>query len=329
VTTSIGVRAAHDILLFACRVFACLGIAGVLLWCAGRALFDLSGPQPGDAAGLHLYVDVALAWAVGAAVTALVGSAARPGRGKAEALTWAVCSDLGMLLAVLWPLQALIITVLFAVRAGGRARWQRVGAALAGAALLVAGATWGLACHLAEQPWAPRDPADRALVGTWTGIDGRVLELQPDGRYRTNFIGEDPNRIWETRPPVYLSGRWTRTGTSGQEQSIVLNGSTTMEVFGASSPSMLCEPEESRPPHAPAGRPRPQAASALRRRAQPTAGTMAALAAAKRTASPAQPTVPWPMTAVVMSTGPSIIAAEKPVLKTPWYSPCAPSSARS
>ncbi|MFD9126160.1 hypothetical protein [Kitasatospora sp. NPDC059571] len=152
-----------------------------------------------------------------------------------------------MLLAVLWPLQALAAALLFAVPARGRPRWQRGGAVLAGAAVLVAGTAWGLACHLAEQPWAPRDPADRALVGTWTGIGGRVLELQPDGRYRTNFIGEDPNRIWETRPPVYLSGRWTLTGASGQAQGIVLNGSETMAVYGASSPSMLCEPEEQDP----------------------------------------------------------------------------------
>jgi hypothetical protein len=224
-------------------VFACLGIAGILMWCALRALFFLNGPQPADAAAFGLYVDVALAWAVGAAVTALVGSTTGPGPGRSNSPAWAAWCDLGMLLAFLWPLQAAVVALLL----HGRARWQRGGAALAGAALLVAGATWGLACYRAARPWAPRDPSDRALVGTWTGIDGRVLELLPDGRYRTNFVGEDPYRIWETRPPVYLSGQWTRTGASGGGQSIVLNGSETMDVYGASSPSMLCEPEEQDP----------------------------------------------------------------------------------
>ncbi|MEU9046212.1 MULTISPECIES: hypothetical protein [unclassified Kitasatospora] len=246
---SIWVRTALGMLLFACRAFACLGIVGVLLWCAVRALFDWSGPQPADAAGFDLYVDVALAWAVGMAVAGLVGPTVRPGRGKANSLVWLVWCDLGMLLAFLWPLQALIVAFRFAVTARGRARWQRGGAVLAGSALLATGATWGLACYQAGQRWAPPDPSDQALVGTWSGAGGRVLELLPDGRYRTNFIGEAPYRISETRPPVYLSGHWTRTGTAGhgQEQSIVLNGSETMDVYGASSPSMLCEPEEQDP----------------------------------------------------------------------------------
>ncbi|MFD9126161.1 hypothetical protein, partial [Kitasatospora sp. NPDC059571] len=81
-TGSIGARTAFGASLFACRAFACLGIAGVLLWCAGRALFDLSGPQPGDAAGWDLYADVALAWSVVATVTGLVGSGAPPGRAE-------------------------------------------------------------------------------------------------------------------------------------------------------------------------------------------------------------------------------------------------------
>ncbi|MGA5822439.1 hypothetical protein ACPC54_31810 [Kitasatospora sp. NPDC094028] len=248
---SIWARAALGTLLFVCRAFACLGIVGVLLWCAVRALFDWNGPQPADAAGFDLYVDVALAWAVGMALTGLGGAAARQDRGKPASLAWLAWCDLGMLLAFLWPLQALAAAVVFAVKARGRAPWLRGGAALAGAALLAAGATWGFACYRADQRWAPSDPSDQALVGTWTGVGGRVLELQSDGRYRTNFIGEDPHRIWYTRPPVYLSGHWTRTGASehGQGQSIVLNGTETMDVYGASSPSMLCEPEEQDPCH--------------------------------------------------------------------------------
>lgn len=228
---------------------ACSGIAGVLLWCAVQTLFDWSGPQPADAAGFDLYVDVALAWAVGIAVTGLVGSAARLGGGKGNSLAWLAWCDLGMLLAFLWPVQALAVAFLFSVQARGRARWQRGGVALAGAGLLAAGVAWGVNCYLATLRWAPRDPSDQALVGTWTGVGGRVLELQSDGQYRTNFVGEDPNRIWDRRPPVYLSGHWTRIETSGQSwgQSIVLNGVETMDVYGASSPSMLCEPEEQDP----------------------------------------------------------------------------------
>ncbi|MFF0292285.1 hypothetical protein ACFYST_03115 [Kitasatospora sp. NPDC004614] len=239
-------RTVRGILLFAFGAFACLGIAGVLLWGAAEALFDRSGPQPADAAGFGLYVDIAMAWAVGTAVTGLVGATNRSVRGSGNSLAWLAWCDLAMLLAFLWPLQALIVAVLFAVKARERAQWQRAAAALAGATLLATGASWGFACYQAEQRWTPSNPSDQALVGTWTGIGGRVLELQPDGQYRTNFIGEDPARVWETRPPVYLSGHWTRTGTSGhgQGQSIVLNDSETMDVYGGSSPSMLCEPQE-------------------------------------------------------------------------------------
>ncbi|MFJ5921510.1 hypothetical protein ACIQF6_02760 [Kitasatospora sp. NPDC092948] len=244
-TKSVLARSARGTALFGCGVLACLGIVVVLGWGLLR-LVDGSGPQPADAAGFDRYLDVTTAWAVGAALTGLVGAGLAPLRGGHSSLAWLARCDLAMLLAFLWPLQALLVALSFALKARERAQWQRVGAALAGAALLTTGVTWGLACYRAEQRWAPPAPSDRALVGTWTGVDGRVLELRPDGQYRTNFIGEDPNRIWSSRPPAYLSGHWTlkETSDNGRGQSIVLNDSTTMDVYGASSPSMLCEPVE-------------------------------------------------------------------------------------
>jgi len=238
-------RSVRGTLLFLGAVVACLGIVAVLGWTNLR-LVDVEGPQPADAAGFDRYLDVTLLWAVGAAVTGLVGAARAAGRRKRNSLAWLAWCDLAMLLAFLWPLQAPVLALRFARKARERARWQRVGAALAGSALLAAGAAWGFACYRADQRWAPPAPSDRALLGTWTGVDGRVLELRPDGEYRTNFIGEDPSRIWSARPAAYLSGHWTLRETSdhGRGQSIVLNGSTTMDVYGASSPSMLCEPVE-------------------------------------------------------------------------------------
>ncbi len=245
VNRSIGVRIARGAVWFVLSAIACLGIAAILLWSVLWRVIDWSVPQPADAR-YDLYLNLGLAWAVAMAVAGLVGSSAQTSREDGKPLTWLAGCVLGMLLAFVWPLQALVIALLFTAKARNWTQWQRGAAALTGVVVLAAGAMWGNDYYEDGRRWAPNNPSATALIGTWTGASGRVLELQPDGQFLTNFIGESPYQDQSSRPPVYLAGEWSLTETSvwGRGQAIVVNGGVTFDVYGGSSPTMLCQPED-------------------------------------------------------------------------------------
>ncbi|GAA2139864.1 hypothetical protein GCM10009760_22580 [Kitasatospora kazusensis] len=244
--TSTWGRAALGTLRFALVAFACLGILAVLLWSLSWQLFDFNGPDPLDTTAYDAYLDIGLAWAIGIGIAGIVGSFTLRPRGARSSLGWLACCDLGLALAVLWPVQAVALALLFAARAGKRSRWLRGSVALAGVAVLAVGGTWGFRGHEAEQPWDPDSPAATALVGTWTGPGGQLLELQPDGHYRTTTYPGDPAPATTPQPPSYLTGTWKLTALSNADtpRTVVLDGAAIgLDVYGALSPTTLCEPQ--------------------------------------------------------------------------------------
>ncbi|MFI8458119.1 hypothetical protein [Kitasatospora sp. NPDC085464] len=250
--TAAWARAGQRTARFLLTAFAGAGIALLLLGLGLAWLVDWSGPNPTDTGGFGHYLLVSALWAVGAGVAGLVGAQLRPSRGEGSDLAWLAWCDLGLVLALLWPLQVLAVAAVvgFAavtgVRAGGRARWLRGCGALAGACLSVAGAVWGVTGYEAEQPWTSGDPAGRAVVGTWSGPNGETLALAADGTFRATAATTATAARYSLTEPWYQGeGRWKLTDMVGPGRTLTLtfaSGTDDLVVYGALTPSTLCRP---------------------------------------------------------------------------------------
>ncbi|MFD8749557.1 hypothetical protein ACFV0O_01020 [Kitasatospora sp. NPDC059577] len=227
-------------LRFLLTAFAAVGVSvivlGALLW----ALLSWNGPDPTDTDGFGRYLQVAAVWAAGAGIVGLCGAQVRRDVGERSGTAWLAWCDLGMVLALLWPLQVVAVAVLFVVRTAGRARWLRGCAASAGVCLAAVGSAWGVTGYAAEQPWTSDGPADRAVVGTWNGPAGETLVLRADGGFRST-AGAGAGYDWSTG-----EGRWRLTDMLDPGATLTLDfaagGSDELVVYGALSPSTLCQP---------------------------------------------------------------------------------------
>ena len=151
--------------------------------------------DPADTGYYRLYLYASNWWAILAGISGLahVGVRRRDRRWARSVWILAVC-DLGMLLAVLWPLQLLFGGVVFAVRGRpwrGRPWWHGA-AALAGTGAAVAGTLWGYTGYEADQPWRGA-PSNLVFTGIWRSGDGGTLRLDRDGRFTTHEA--DPNGV--------------------------------------------------------------------------------------------------------------------------------------
>ncbi|WP_145911267.1 hypothetical protein [Kitasatospora viridis] len=121
--------------------------------------------------------------------------ALRHRRWRSEALLPVLLgADLALLLAILWPVEALLLAVGLALRAR-RAR-QRVGAIAVGALLLVAGGWWGLDAYARQHVRDPGPVVAGQLTGTWHEAGGPgALELRADGNFTLRHAtpGLDPS----------------------------------------------------------------------------------------------------------------------------------------
>ncbi|MER7582116.1 hypothetical protein [Kitasatospora sp. NPDC097691] len=250
--TTAWARAGRGAQRFLLTAFAVAGIAVVVAAVALSALVDWSGPNPTDTGDFGPYLRFSALWAVGAGVVGLVGAEVRRSRSEESGLAWLAWCDLGLLLALLWPLQALAIAAVATFgavagsRAGGRARWLRGCAAPAAVCLAVAGAAWGVTGYEAEQPWTSADPADRAVVGTWSGPNGETLTLAADGGFRVTAATTATEARDSLASPWYPGeGRWRLTDMVGPGQTLTLtfaSGTDNLVVYGALTPSTLCRP---------------------------------------------------------------------------------------
>ena len=238
IRSSIGLRVALT-------VFGVLGVLGVLAWVWFWAFFNLDGPDPLDTGGAALYLDIAEAWAVGS-VALGVCRAYVPrwvGVGGSPA-AWLVGGDLGLVTALLWPLQAFVGALLYTFTARHRSRPRRVVAALIGAAVLFGGGVWGVTAYAAEQPWQPAQAADASYLGVWKAPGGATLDIRPHGVFVASGFSTG---FW----PLQLDdaqGSWSLSQASGL-QNLTLTpdppdgdaeDDASLDIYGQFSPSTLC-----------------------------------------------------------------------------------------
>ncbi|MDH6109769.1 hypothetical protein P3T36_005430 [Kitasatospora sp. MAP12-15] len=234
----------------ALAAFGLLGCAVALVATGLFELFNWSGPDQSDTAGLDHYVEISIAWVVGIAILGVSQAYQRRPDGRRRSVQWVIWCDLGLLLAFLWPAQIMIAACAFAIHARSRAWRVRGGVALAGVGVLLAGAWWVVTGYEAEQPWLPAhaNSADSAVVGTWTGTDGGQIELHADGEFRSSnlpYLG--PNGPW-TPQFTNTTGEW-KLGRDGEWPYETLwltaaSGAPTdsleLDVFGGPTAATLC-----------------------------------------------------------------------------------------
>lgn len=251
-------------------VLAALGVLGILgVWVLVAlvalffAVFDWPAPGPGPEQwgffGLDHYLELSAAWAIGVGILGLARGYGRRPDGRRRSVRWLAWCDLGLLLAILWPVQAAVAGTVFAVRARSRAGWLRAGVALAGAGVLLAGTAWGVTGYQAAQQWTPARARSAALVGTWTSSDGGQLVLRANGEFTaTNLPNRDP------LPLANATGIWVLAQNGGPYPTLTLHpsgasgassasgapggSSVDLDVFGGSSPSTLCASVDHRQP---------------------------------------------------------------------------------
>jgi hypothetical protein len=113
-----------------------------------------------------------------------------------------------MVLAALWPGQALLLGLLYARRAAGLPR--RLTGLTAGGLALVLGGFWGTNGYERGQllALAPTDSAGVSLGGEWHTSDGRHLHLGADGTFTVTGA---PRELFDAGAD--LGGRIDATGT--------------------------------------------------------------------------------------------------------------------
>ncbi|MGF1427737.1 hypothetical protein [Kitasatospora sp. LaBMicrA B282] len=120
-------------------------IGEVLLWLVGAVVFYLVGRLTSyhhlDGGGPIGYVLVSLLWAVGAGVVSLRRADLAELRDAVRVLAR---GGPAVLLATLWPVQAVLLAV-HAARTPGLSRGWRAGLTAGGLAVLIGGSAWGLA----------------------------------------------------------------------------------------------------------------------------------------------------------------------------------------
>jgi len=167
-------------------------LTGVALLLAVATEFLLWVQDPADTGHYGLYLHTSNWWAVVLGLSGILCVWLRRRERRWGRSVWIlIACDLGMLLAVLWPVQLLLGGVAFAARGvpwRGR-RWWHGAVALAGAGAAVAGSLWGYTGYEADQPWRGT-PTNLVFTGIWRSGDGGTLRLDRDGRFTTH--GADP-----------------------------------------------------------------------------------------------------------------------------------------
>jgi hypothetical protein len=225
-----------------------LGVLCILAWAAFWAVFDLNGPDPRDSGGFEMYLDVAQVWAVGIVVLGTCRAYGRRWSGIGTPTTWLFWCDLGLLLAALWPIQALIGAILYARYARRRRWWLRGVAALAGGALMLGGGAWAFTGYEAEQPWRPAPDTDVSFLGTWKTADGATIEIRPGGVFlAAGFTQSGPDGWWPSQL-ANTRGSWTLSHEDGYLtltlRPVPPDGdaehNATLDIYGRFAPSTLC-----------------------------------------------------------------------------------------
>ena len=174
---------------------------GVLVSAALLALFiSQSDPTPSPntlpgQTGWSLYQAAAALWSIGIGVTGICLTYRPHPRGswRANLISLLVVCILGMLFAIAWPLQILILAFESpqwqCVRRRGRLRHVLP---LAFAPLLIAGTVLGVVGYRAHRLDTPSAPSTASITGTWRlGAPYGSLTLNPNGSFTATAVPEE------------------------------------------------------------------------------------------------------------------------------------------
>jgi len=192
---------------------------------------------PAELAWDHYLLSAAV-WGAGTAVAAVVlATRGRPGR--RGALGGVLLCDLGVLLAVLWPVQVAFLAVRYAARARRRRPWQRLGAVAVGLLLMTGGCQWGSTADGGRELNTPRQVTAAELQGPWRNVTGRgTLELGTDGRFTAHQVPGTAEWGRTTPARVDAVGTWS-LGTSFGNPVVVLTNSRPESSPGVASQTRL------------------------------------------------------------------------------------------
>ncbi|MFJ9517876.1 hypothetical protein ACIRPK_06355 [Kitasatospora sp. NPDC101801] len=202
-----------------CGGFLLLGFAaiGLLVWAmiAGGRLSAVLGPHFPAQLGWDCYLLTSALWGLGIGATGAFLVVRRHRPHFADPLVLLLLCDLGMLFALFWPAQALVLAVFGAARARKQRPRYRLGALAVGLLLLVGGCQWGVAGRASQEMHGAGAVTAAALQGTWHNVTGPGrLELGADGRFTADRI---PAALdWGRAPdPIDATGTWALTRVEG------------------------------------------------------------------------------------------------------------------
>ncbi|KQV16661.1 hypothetical protein ASC99_28250 [Kitasatospora sp. Root107] len=172
-------------------LLAVFAVVGILVWTliALAYILPTGTPRFPQQLGWDYYLLASALWGLGIGSTGLFLILRRQRPHFADPVILLLFCDIGMVLALIWPAQALVLAVACAARAGKQRPRYRLGALVAGLLLLAGGCQWGAAARAGQELHSPRKVSATALQGTWHNVTGRGrLELGADGRFTADDI---------------------------------------------------------------------------------------------------------------------------------------------
>ncbi len=170
-----------------------IAAAGVLVWTlvawGATHVSATSASRFPQQLGWDYYVLVSALWGVAIGVTGIVLALRSQRTGSGDPVVLLLFWDLGVLLAIAWPAQAMALAAVYAARAGRHRPRHRLGALVAGALLLTGGCQWGSNVHAGQELHTPGQVSVAALRGNWHNVTGEgLLELGSDGRFTARDV---------------------------------------------------------------------------------------------------------------------------------------------
>ncbi len=195
-------------------LLAVFAAAGILVWALVALAYILptGTPRFPQQLGWDYYVLASALWGVGIGATGIFLILRRQRPHFAAPVILLLFCDIGVVLAPVWPVQALVLAVACAARAGKQRPRYRLGALVVGLLLLAGGCVWGTAARAGQELHSPGKVSATALHGSWHNVTGRGrLELGADGHFTADDIPATPDWGHPGSARISAAGTWAFT----------------------------------------------------------------------------------------------------------------------
>ncbi|WP_329561032.1 hypothetical protein [Kitasatospora sp. NBC_01266] len=215
-------------------IVAALGVLAIAL--IGLDRLRAPGPFPEQRPYDHYFLAAAL-WGIAIGVVGILLAVRRPRALPCSPGELLFLTDLSILLAFFWPIEAMAVSVVVAARARRRPGRQRAAALALGALALVGGTWWGCGAYDEQDAdmvgWASADQ----LAGSWHEVAGPGhLELGADGHFTLRHATAALDHSLPPGRTIDVTGSWA---LQDQDRPMIITLTVSPDVSSAAPPDRL------------------------------------------------------------------------------------------